>query len=121
MKITQNVEIYDRKSLAKVRTHLEKERALSRQKTQHLYKVFFEKWDFERVSISVLKGITAKWIGESITTAISSFTKVKMQHDKGSSWFTVVLNVVQELVPLLFPQKTASHEENEEETATEAV
>ncbi|MDP4844741.1 MAG: hypothetical protein NWR83_09765 [Salibacteraceae bacterium] len=41
MKITQNVEIYNRKSLAKVRKHLEKERALSRQKTQHLYQVFF--------------------------------------------------------------------------------
>lgn len=117
MKITQNVEIYDRKSLAKVRIHLEKERALSRQKTQHLYKVFFEKWDFERVSISVLKGITAKWIGESITTAILSFTKVKMQHEKGSSWFTVALNVIQALVPLLFPQKAASREEE----ASEAV
>jgi hypothetical protein len=121
MKITQNVDIYDRKSLAKVRIHLEKERALSRQKTEHLYKVFFEKWDFERVSISVLKGITAKWIGESITTAISSFTKVKMQHKKGSSWFSLALNMIQELVPLLFPQKTAFHENDEQEAAAEAV
>ena len=100
MIIKQDIEITDRASLMKVKSHLEHKCNDQRHKMQSIGTVFFEKWDGQRISYAILSQFTSRWMGQGIAAAVASLAhSPESDGEKQSSWKTAILNILSEFLP----------------------
>jgi hypothetical protein len=120
MKITQHIKIEDRESLAQVSNHVANECIESRLKTKYLYQTFFEKWDLEKVSFSLIKSVSSNWVNESVAAAIASFSTSMRDKTTQRSWYGQLFTIMQQLAPLLWNSLNKKEAEVETEIEQEA-